>query len=75
LFFNTEKGIILNIFNASEYFKVGIGQLTLFTLSWFFFTVVTYGVWTPAGLFLPGIIMGGAMGEVYTMIIHKLFQY
>jgi H+/Cl- antiporter ClcA len=32
---------------------------------------VTYGVWVPAGLFLPGIIVGGAMGRVYTFIIYE----
>jgi len=70
LFLNTEKGTILNLFHASEYFKIELSQLIIFTAFWFIMTVTTYGVWTPAGLFLPGIIMGGAMGRVYTMVIH-----
>ena len=36
-----------------------------YAMTWYFFTVVTYGVWVPAGLFLPGIIIGCAIGGVY----------
>jgi len=32
-------------------------------------TITTYGVWIPAGLFLPGIIMGGALGRLYTNVV------
>jgi H+/Cl- antiporter ClcA len=39
------------------------------------FTIITYGVWVPAGLFLPGIIMGGAMGRLYTALIQNVFDY
>jgi len=41
----------------------------LFGSVWFIFTVLTTGTWIPAGLFLPGIIMGGAVGRLYTLII------
>jgi len=29
---------------------------------WFFFSVTTYGISVPAGLFLPAILMGCALG-------------
>lgn len=35
---------------------------------WYIFTIITYGVWIPAGLFLPGIIVGGGLGRIYTKI-------
>ena len=44
----------------------------MFSLTWYVFTILTYGTWCPAGLFLPGIIMGGAMGRLYTSGIQKL---
>lgn len=47
----------------------------MFGLVWYFFTIITYGVFIPAGLFLPGIIMGGAMGRYYTLFISDLFGY
>lgn len=35
---------------------------------WFGFTIVTYGCWVPAGLFLPGMIIGCATGAFYTQV-------
>jgi chloride channel 7 len=32
-------------------------------------------VWIPAGLFLPGIIMGGALGKLYSFLIQNWFGY
>jgi chloride channel 7 len=50
-------------------------HLIIFISCWFFFTITTYGVWIPAGLFLPGIIMGGALGRLYTFLIQDTFGY
>jgi chloride channel 6 len=75
LFFNTEANTIKSLFHASKYYKVRTWDLTLFACCWYFFTIITYGVWVPAGLFLPGIIMGGAMGRLYTKIIQNTFDY
>lgn len=44
-------------------------DLAIFSITWYFFTITTYGVWIPAGLFLPGIIMGGTLGRLYTNLI------
>mmetsp|Transcript_54652 Transcript_54652/g.75067 ORF Transcript_54652/g.75067 Transcript_54652/m.75067 type:complete len:105 (+) Transcript_54652:239-553(+) len=40
-------------------------MISYFFFVWYFFTVTTYGVWVPAGLFLPGMIMGCAMGIIW----------
>jgi len=37
----------------------------VFASAWYFFTITTYGVNVPAGLFLPGMIIGCAIGEIY----------
>lgn len=39
-----------------------------FFLVWYFFTITTYGAVVPAGLFLPGIIIGCAVGSFYETI-------
>lgn len=75
LFFNTEKGMIKSLFTAEE----GVNNfdtlnIFLFGAIWFLMTITTYGVWIPAGLFLPGIIMGGALGRLYTNIVMKIFS-
>lgn len=46
----------------------------IFTLIWFSFTIVTYGVWVPAGLFLPGMIIGCGTGSFYTLIVEKILE-
>lgn len=41
---------------------------------WYLFTISTYGVWVPAGLFLPGIILGCAGGAIFEGIRSDLFD-
>ena len=69
LFFNTEGNTIKVLFGTHEVFTYYSWDLFIFSAVWYFFTITTYGVWMPAGLFLPGIIMGGTIGRLYTRII------
>lgn len=39
--------------------------MTVFVCVWYFWTIVTYGTQVPSGLFLPGMIIGCALGEIY----------
>ena len=71
MFMNTEGDAIRSIISGFE----GPGgvhsytwTLAFFAGMWYFWTIVTYGVWVPAGLFLPGIIIGCAVGGVYAEI-------
>ena len=68
MFFNTEGDAIRSIISGFE----GTGgvnstdwHLFVFAACWYIFTITTYGVWVPAGLFLPGIIIGCAVGGSY----------
>jgi hypothetical protein len=45
----------------------------IYLACWYFFTIVTYGVWVPAGLFLPGMIIGCALGSLYETILESIF--
>ena len=38
---------------------------------WYLFTIVTYGTNVPAGLFLPGIIIGSALGKIMFKLSEK----
>ena len=70
LFFNTEKGMIKSLFSADKDTpNFATLNIFLFGAVWFIMTITTYGVWIPAGLFLPGIIMGGALGRLYTNVV------
>lgn len=41
---------------------------------WTLFTFITYGVWVPAGLFLPGIIIGSCIGVFYMQFMLSVFD-
>jgi len=43
--------------------------MLLYVVVWYFFTIVTYGVWVPSGLFLPGMIIGCSVGSIYENLI------
>ena len=44
----------------------------VFFCGWYFFTIITYGTNVPSGLFLPGMIIGCAIGDIY-FDISKLY--
>ena len=69
MLYNTEGDAIRSLISGFE----GPGgvnatgwHLLIFTGIWYLFTISTYGVWVPAGLFLPGIIIGCAVGGLYS---------
>lgn len=63
LFWQTEGGLIRDI--LSEGIFTTTGQMVVFACVWYFWTIVTYGTQVPSGLFLPGMIIGCALGEIY----------
>ena len=75
MFLDTEPNIIKSLFDLKTENKAEIYELIMFVLTWYCLTILTYGVWVPAGLFLPGIIMGGALGRLYTIVLQKWFNF
>ena len=76
MFSNEEVGSIRSImsgFDGPGGIRLPPGQMASFFFVWYLFTILTYGVWVPAGLFLPGIIVGCAVGAIYAEIAVKLF--
>ena len=61
IFWAAEGDIIKNIINDAVPVKA-INQF-YFLLIWYALTITTYGTNVPAGLFLPGMIIGCAMGR------------
>lgn len=68
MFMNTEGSAIRSIISGFEG-PNGVNStswtLLIFAGVWYFFTIITYGVWVPSGLFLPGIIIGCSVGGCY----------
>ena len=73
---NTEGDAIRSIISGFED-PNGVNSrgwhLLCFAATWYFWTIVTYGVWVPAGLFLPGIIIGCAVGGCYAEVQASVF--
>jgi H+/Cl- antiporter ClcA len=67
IFWQTEGGLIRDI--LSESVMCSLGQMVVFCAVWYFWTIVTYGTQVPSGLFLPGMIIGCALGEIYAHIM------
>ena len=67
LFWKTEGGLIRQIMGMSM--QCTAFQMLLFTICWYLFTITTYGVNVPSGLFLPGMIIGCGLGDLYIYLL------
>jgi len=65
--FNPEGTIIKNFLSKNVVFNYE--TLLLFFFIWFFLTIVTYGTAIPAGIFLPGILIGCSLGRMLGLFI------
>ena len=76
MFMNTEGDAIRSIisgFESTDGVNSRGWHLFCFAATWYFWTIVTYGVWVPAGLFLPGILIGCSVGVLYMDILINIF--
>jgi H+/Cl- antiporter ClcA len=46
-----------------------------FLAFWILFTFITYGTNVPAGLFLPGMIIGCGIGHLYGVVLRSFFPF
>ena len=77
MFFNEELGAIRSImsgYDGDGGIRLPPKQMFTYLFVWYIFTITTYGVWVPAGLFLPGIIIGCAVGSIYEEVQRDLFN-
>ena len=49
--------------------------MIVFVGIWYLFTIITYGTNVPSGLFLPGMIIGCGLGEIYAKIMLQTEVY
>ena len=67
LLLNPEGSTIKAFLNKSAVFDYN--PLLLHFLIWYLMTIITYGTAVPAGLFLPGILVGCALGRMLTLFL------
>jgi len=49
--------------------------LFIYLVLWYVFFVITYGIWVPAGVFIPGMIIGCTIGLLYLEMMIQGFGY
>jgi chloride channel 7 len=59
---NTEASSIKALFNES--FNYTATEMFVFFLIWYLLCMLSYGVFVPSGLFVPGILMGCGLGHL-----------
>ena len=69
LLLNPENTVIKALLNKQA--KFNYEPLLIFFLVWYLFTSITYGTSVPAGLFLPGILIGGSLGRMVGLFIES----
>ena len=58
------------MFNNSVYYP--FWSMFFYFIIWYFFTMITSGTAIPCGIFIPCIIIGGALGEMYAAVSYKI---
>jgi H+/Cl- antiporter ClcA len=53
-------------------FHIDADKMALFGLVWFFLMSITYGTNVPSGLFLPGMIVGCAVGDLSARALKEM---
>ena len=76
LLFNTEGGTIRSFLaypselkNVSIENAVPATDILIYFCVWYSLTIITYGVWVPAGLFIPGILIGCSVAIIYLDVL------
>ena len=54
---------------ANDESSVPVADIVIYFICWYSLTIITYGIWVPAGLFLPGILLGCSVGIIYMDIL------
>jgi|APSaa5957512535_1039671.scaffolds.fasta_scaffold96579_2 chloride channel 7 len=69
IMWKTEGGLIKHMMDQDP--RCSKTQLFVYGAVWYFWTITTYGINVPSGLFLPGMIVGTAMGDIYVKVINE----
>ena len=67
---NPEGNVIKAFLSKSTQFDYN--TLLIHFLIWYLLTIITYGTAVPAGLFLPGILIGCSLGRMLALLIDQM---
>ena len=63
LLLTPQEMTILQLYSRNTHGYFSIFTLAIFTVFFFFSAVTAYGIAVPAGLFIPGMMVGAGMGR------------
>jgi chloride channel 7 len=68
------ENTVTQLFTTGSFNMFGIGTLLFFMLIYFFLAVITSSLSIPAGMVVPSLIIGGALGRVVAMIANMTIK-
>jgi chloride channel 7 len=73
LFMNPQEGAIIQMYSRGTVGIFEMYQVAIFAILYFLTTCFVYGIGVPAGLFIPSMMSGAAMGRLYgEILVHWL---
>lgn len=72
LWFNTPESTLKNLFHNRDG-TWNMQTLTVFVVTYFFISCVTYGLSVSSGLFIPGLMLGAAWGRLFGIVLNGMF--
>lgn len=69
LWFNTPEATLKNLFHNKDG-TWNVRTLTIFVITYFFISCVTYGLSVSSGLFIPGLMLGATWGRLIGIILN-----
>jgi len=73
LLLTPQETTILQLYSRNTHGYFSIFTLAIFTVLFFFSAVTAYGIAVPAGLFIPGMMVGAGMGRLVGELLYTMF--
>ena len=72
LFMNPAEGAIIQVYSRGTHGIFSIGTMAIFGLVYFTVTCCVYGISVPAGLFIPSMMSGAAIGRMFGEFVSQI---
>eukprot|EP00210_Caulerpa_lentillifera_P000952 g922.t1 len=74
VFMFNPQGYLIKALLTAPFSSFSGRSLLLLFLFYYFLSILTYGIATPAGLFTPSLITGGAFGQLFAFVVNKFLD-
>lgn len=74
LLYNTGHAALTLVFSKGTYHMFSLGSIFLYLCIYFFLAVITNSLAVPAGMVVPSLTIGGALGRFYGVLVNDAFK-